>query len=100
MSALPSGSGVAARLAPAKPKTRGFLHIVRHGAGPHAIYVVTYHRLGHDGPSAVENHPEKKEQDLLPYAALSLTPAGTNGTSAPPNTDLSEGAQGLDDVRR
>ncbi len=33
MSALPSGSGVAARLAPAKPKTRGFLHIVRHGGG-------------------------------------------------------------------
>ena len=45
MSALPSGSGVAARLAPAKPKTRGFLHIVRHGAGPHAIYIVTYHQL-------------------------------------------------------
>src|ERR1700751_5272560 len=45
MSALPSGSGAAARLAPAKPKTRGFLHIERHGAGPNAIYVVTYHRL-------------------------------------------------------
>jgi hypothetical protein len=49
MSALPSGSGLAVRLAPAKPKTRGFLHIVRHGAGPHAIYVVTYQRLGPDG---------------------------------------------------
>ncbi|HEX9345092.1 MAG TPA: hypothetical protein VF900_04160 [Candidatus Acidoferrum sp.] len=49
MSAFPSGSGVAARLAPAKPKTHGFLHIVRHGAGPHAIYIVTYHRLDHDG---------------------------------------------------
>jgi hypothetical protein len=49
MSALSSGSGVAARLAPAKPKTHGFLHIVRHGAGPHAIYIVTYHRLDHDG---------------------------------------------------
>ena len=45
MSALPSGSGVAARLAPAKPKTSGFLHIVRHGAGPQAIYIVKYHRL-------------------------------------------------------
>jgi hypothetical protein len=51
MSALPSGSGVAARLAPAKPKTRGFLHIVRHGAGPHAVYIVTYRRLACDGPS-------------------------------------------------
>ena len=45
MSALPSGSGVAAQLAPAKPRTRGFLHIARYGAGPSAIYIVTYHRL-------------------------------------------------------
>ena len=49
MSALPSGSGVAARLAPTKPKTRGFLHIVRHGGGPSAIYIVKYHRLDHNG---------------------------------------------------
>jgi hypothetical protein len=45
MSALSSSSSVAARLAPEKPRTRGFLHIVRHGAGPSAIYVLTYHRL-------------------------------------------------------
>jgi hypothetical protein len=45
MSALSCGSGLAARLAPEKPKARGFLHIVRHGGGPSAIYVVTYHRL-------------------------------------------------------
>ena len=49
MSALPSGSGVAARLAPEKPKTRGFLHIVRHGGGPNAIYIVKYHRLEQNG---------------------------------------------------
>lgn len=49
MSAHPSGSGVAARLAPAQPKTRGFLHIDRHGAGPQALYVVTFHRLDHNG---------------------------------------------------
>ena len=49
MSALPSGSGVAARLAPAKPKTRGFLHTIRHGGGPSAIYIVKYHRLDHNG---------------------------------------------------
>lgn len=48
MSAFSSGSGVAARLAPEKPRTRGFLRIVRHGGGPGAIYVLTYHRLGHD----------------------------------------------------
>ena len=49
MSALPSRFGLAARLAPAKTATRGFLHIVRHGAGPSAIYVLTYQRLGRDG---------------------------------------------------
>jgi hypothetical protein len=49
MSAFPAGSGVAARLAPAKPGTRGFLHIVRHGAGVTAIYVITYHRLDRVG---------------------------------------------------
>lgn len=45
MSAFSSGSGVAARLAPEEPRTRGFLRIVRHGGGPGAIYVLTYHRL-------------------------------------------------------
>ncbi len=49
MSALPTGSAVAAKLAPAKPKTHAFLHIVRHGAGPSAIYIVTYHRLDREG---------------------------------------------------
>lgn len=56
MSALPSGSGAAAQLAPQKSKTRGFLHIDRHGAGPQAIYVLTYHRLNENGgrPKPVE----------------------------------------------
>ena len=49
MSAHPSRSGVAAQRAPAQPKTRGFLHIERHGAGPQAIYVVTYHRVNQGG---------------------------------------------------
>ena len=49
MSALPSGTGVAARLAPEKPKTRGFLHIVRHGGGSSALYIVTYRRLNLEG---------------------------------------------------
>ena len=34
--------------------TRAFLHIVRHGTGPGAVYVLTYHRL--DG-SAVKPKP-------------------------------------------
>jgi hypothetical protein len=29
--------------------TRGFLHIVRHGNGPRAVYVLTYHRLDRAG---------------------------------------------------
>src|ERR1700730_9683647 len=48
MSTLPSGSAMAANLAQQKPKSRGFLHIARHGTGPGAMYVVTYHRLGHE----------------------------------------------------
>jgi hypothetical protein len=49
MSAQSSGLGVAPQLAPVQPKTKGFLHIVRHGAGPSAIYIVTYHRLDRHG---------------------------------------------------
>ncbi len=31
------------------PQARGFLHIVRHGNGPNAVYVLTYHRLDRVG---------------------------------------------------
>ncbi len=84
MSALPSGSGVAARLAPAKAKTRGFLHIVRYGAGPSAIYVVTYHRLDHESHSA-----------SLSSASLSSASLGASGASVRPKPMLAEGAQAL-----
>lgn len=48
MSAMRTGSALAAtNVAPAKPKTHGFLRIARHGAGPGAMYVITYHRLDH-----------------------------------------------------
>jgi hypothetical protein len=30
-------------------QTRAFLHIVRHGTGPGAVYVLTYHRLDGSG---------------------------------------------------
>ena len=90
MSALPSGSGVAARLAPEKPKTRGFLHIVRHGGGPHAIYIVTYHRLDHDGSSATEDHSGHKE-----HRSVHSTSFGAGETSAPPKPLLAEGAHAL-----
>jgi hypothetical protein len=35
----------AGQLSPPQLPARGFLNIVRHGAGPSAIYVVTYRRL-------------------------------------------------------
>jgi hypothetical protein len=48
MSAMRTGSAVAAaNVAPPKPKTHGFLRIARHGTGPGAMYVITYHRLEH-----------------------------------------------------
>ena len=34
---------------PISQQTRGFLHIVRHGTGPRAVYVLTYHRLDRVG---------------------------------------------------
>src|SRR5208282_6873269 len=49
MSALPSSSALTSQLAPAKPKARGFLRIVRHGGGASAVYVATYHRLDREG---------------------------------------------------
>ena len=49
MSALPSGSALTAKLTPKQPKARGFLHIVRHGSGLNAFYIVTYHRLDRSG---------------------------------------------------
>jgi hypothetical protein len=52
MNGSPSGSAVAPKLAAARPKTRGFLRIERHGAGPGALYVITYHRLDREDPSA------------------------------------------------
>jgi hypothetical protein len=35
---------------PPAPTTKGFLRIVRHGAGPAAVYVLTYHRLDRSVP--------------------------------------------------
>ena len=45
MSAKASRAPLAPSLPPPVSKARGFLHIVRHGAGANATYVLTYHRL-------------------------------------------------------
>ena len=67
MSALSSGSAVAAKLAPEQPKARGFLHIVRHGAGLNAFYILTYHRLDKTGtrPKAMLAEGAQALIDLL-----------------------------------
>ena len=49
MSALPSAALRAAQRASQQPKARGFLHIVRHGKGLNAVYILTYHRLDKSG---------------------------------------------------
>ena len=74
MSAL-SGTAVALTTAPSPPKTRGFLHIVRHGGGPSAIYVVTYHRLGNEVERPLDSGPD--------------------GLAAQPKPALAEGAHAL-----
>ncbi len=49
MSAHASRAALATNPVPVTQKTRGFLRIVRHGAGPAAIYVITYHKLDVQG---------------------------------------------------
>jgi hypothetical protein len=49
MSAHGTRTALAANPLPVIQKTRGFLRIVRHGAGPGAIYIMTYHKLDMQG---------------------------------------------------
>jgi len=67
MSALPSGSALAAKLTPSQPRARGFIHIVRHGAGFSTFYIVTYHRLDKIGarPKAMLAEGAQALIDLL-----------------------------------
>jgi hypothetical protein len=58
MSSTPTSPAADAGLVQDKPKTRGFLHIVRHGVGPFAMYMVTYHQLDRSTHRAVaHSHP-------------------------------------------
>ncbi|HKV23456.1 MAG TPA: hypothetical protein VJN93_02595 [Candidatus Acidoferrum sp.] len=52
MSLASSGTGLAVRQAPEKPPARGFLHIVRYGGGPSALYVLTYQSLDREVAAA------------------------------------------------
>ncbi len=49
MSTMPSRAAISTPQNPMAAKMRGFLHIVRHGAGPQATYLLTYHRLDREG---------------------------------------------------
>ena len=71
MSATPSRSALASKLSPPKAKAHGFLHIARHGAGPRAVYVVTYHRLDRAGPSA-SLRTSSRSRPVLAEGAQSL----------------------------
>jgi len=71
MSALPIGTALAAKQASNQPKARGFLHIVRHGGGLNAFYIVTYHRLDKVGtrPRAMLAEGAQSLIDLLGKSA-------------------------------
>jgi hypothetical protein len=66
MSSIPSPV-TDAGLAPDQPKTRGFLHIVRHGTGAGTMYIVTYHRLDH-----AMNLPDARPRPMLAEGAQPL----------------------------
>jgi hypothetical protein len=57
MSSFTPGPAMGAGVAQEKPRARGFLHIVRHGAGAGTMYVVTYHRLDPGPDRGVEASP-------------------------------------------
>ncbi len=66
MSAAPHRSNMFAELPAEKPRTRGFLRIVRHGSGGGTIYVVTYHSL--------DRNPHALGQLPSPMLAEGATP--------------------------
>ena len=45
MSALPTGTVAVAVKTRESLKARGFLHVVRHGSGLNAFYIVSYHQI-------------------------------------------------------
>ena len=49
MSALPTGTAAIAVKTRETLKARGFLHVVRHGSGLNAFYIVSYHQIARTG---------------------------------------------------
>jgi hypothetical protein len=67
MSSIPTRPVMDTRLVQDKPKTCGFLHIVRHGEGPATMYVVTYHFVDH-----ASNHAQARPNPMLAEGAQPL----------------------------
>ncbi len=92
MSAAPHRSNLAAELPYQKPRTRGFLRIVRHGSGGGTIYVVTYHSLDRN-PHAIGQLPS-------PMLAEGATPLIDLLERLGVDFRLSEVREALEDILR
>jgi hypothetical protein len=86
--------GVALAPAPAKPRARGFLHIVRHGAGPGSVYVLTYHRLERPSPGPTEDEAPVGARHAVPVPDA-VTEGGPPQVEPRPTPVVAEGAQDL-----
>ncbi len=92
MSAAPHRSNFAAELPYEKPRTRGFLRIVRHGSGGGTIYVVTYHSL--------DRNPHALGQLQSPMLAEGATPLIDLLERLGVDFRLSEVREALEDILR
>ena len=75
-----------------KPRTRGFLHIVRHGSGGGTMYVVTYHSL--------DRNPDALSQFRSPMLAEGATPLIDLLERLGVDFRLSEVREALEDILR
>jgi hypothetical protein len=96
MSAAPQRSQLRSMLDSAlsseKPRTRGFLHIVRHGSGGGTMYVVTYHSL--------DRNPHALGQLQSPMLAEGATPLIDLLERLGVDFRLSEVREALEDILR
>src|SRR5438477_12899297 len=81
MSANATRTALAANPLPVTQKTRGFLRIVRHGAGPSAIYIITYHKLEAQGalPKPAMADGAQALLDLLEKIGVASRMSGVRG---------------------
>jgi hypothetical protein len=92
MSAAPQRSNSYSELPFEKPRTRGFLRVVRHGSGGGTIYVVTYHSL--------DRNPHPLPQLASPMLAEGATPLIDLLEGLGVDFRLSEVREALEDILR